>query len=350
MAAMQDPTRFTAKRRSLVTVLLILPPLIVLGTRLILGSSLPQTTATHWSGALPDGFTSTTLFFGICLGLGLIGTVLGLAALRLKNPTALFMTLFFSSLATWSSAGLFTGCAIPTALADDPQHAELGIWFLLPILATLLSLVATWLPGAYAYMTRAQQAKREQRIAEGQARAAGLPVPESSEAHAGEPAAGTQEFEESMNGPWWLWLLGLAVPAIVLVPLLVPDALESGESTAGIIISLFTVLVIVPLVLGLARIKVTASSQGLKVRSAVFGFPLRTIAIEDIEAVASETIEPMQWGGWGWRFFPGGSAVVFKRHEGLAVELKENRRFAVTITRSAEASELLNNALAASRA
>jgi len=81
----------------------------------------------------------------------------------------------------------------------------------------------------------------------------------------------------------------------------------------------------------------------LKVSSAIFGFPLRTINASEIASASSEEILPMEWGGWGWRFFPGGSAVVMKRSEGLAIELKDKRHFAVTIPNSAQAAAQLNS-------
>jgi hypothetical protein len=58
--------------------------------------------------------------------------------------------------------------------------------------------------------------------------------------------------------------------------------------------------------------------------------------------VTSEKINPMMWGGWGWRIIPGGSAIGMKEHEGLVFDLKNKKRFAVTIPDSLQAADVLN--------
>ncbi len=55
-----------------------------------------------------------------------------------------------------------------------------------------------------------------------------------------------------------------------------------------------------------------------------------------------DLIEPLAYGGWGWRVVPGGTAVVVRGGEALVVELRSGRRFAVTVDGAAEAAALLN--------
>jgi len=53
------------------------------------------------------------------------------------------------------------------------------------------------------------------------------------------------------------------------------------------------------------RIDVTADRRGLRLRSSLLGIPFKRIPLADIAAARSERIDPMQWGGWGYRVTPG---------------------------------------------
>jgi hypothetical protein len=70
---------------------------------------------------------------------------------------------------------------------------------------------------------------------------------------------------------------------------------------------------------------------GLHVRLGPLGWPRKHVRIEDVAAVASDVIEPLEWGGWGYRIMPGRSAIVARRGPGIVVEQRDGRAFAVTI-------------------
>ncbi|GAA1404361.1 hypothetical protein AUR04nite_09120 [Glutamicibacter uratoxydans] len=307
-------------------------------TRVFLGGSLPEITATHWSDSrYPDGFTATSVFFAVNTTLSIIGGVLGLAGIALRrNPLLILVLLLVGGMTAWTSAALVITCAVPTAIAGDPTLADNGPWIIASVLMPLVALAPLWLSGIFQEYSRRSHAKRRQRIAKAQGTA-----PAAKQAAPASLASG--EFDETAAAPWWLWLLGVFVFGMGLFTLAGIDDTAGGENWVALVISLVMILVVAPVVLGIARIRVTIKNGKLRVSSAIFGFPLRTIDASEIASVSSEEILPMEWGGWGWRFFPGGSAVVMKRSQGLAIELKDKRRFAVTIPNSAQAAAQLNS-------
>ena len=331
---------YEVKHRSLLTLLLVLPSLIVLGTRLLLGTSLPAITATHWSGsAYPDGFTDTRVFVTVCISLALGGAVLGFISFSLSHKPVLHSLLLFAGgLAAWTSAGLFVSCAVPSALAGDPTQALLsGGFTVLSIVASLVGLLPVWIAGVYQQHAKQSQAKRRQRVAQAQGTDASVPA---ANAAAGSAA---QDFNQTASASWWFWLLGLFPLVMGILMLTVLKGDDESETLIMLISGPLFVLVLTPLILGLCKVRVRITEDQVRISSALFAFPLRTISVKQIKEVRSEEILPMEWGGWGWRFFPGGSAVVLRRSEGLSFDLEGGKRFAVTIPDSQRAAAILHS-------
>lgn len=89
------------------------------------------------------------------------------------------------------------------------------------------------------------------------------------------------------------------------------------------------VLAVIGLLLG--RIRVTADRRGLRLAVGPIGVPVKQIALADIAAAEVAQINPMEWGGWGYRVTPGRSALVLRGGPGLVLLLRDGRRFAVTM-------------------
>jgi hypothetical protein len=118
----------------------------------------------------------------------------------------------------------------------------------------------------------------------------------------------------------WL-LIALTASMIVVGLVLIPILL-----VAGVI-----VLVSAVCCLPLASLAAIVDEQGLLVRFGPFGFPQKRIPLATIASVRADTIEPLEWGGWGYRIAPGRSAAVLRSGPGIVVELTDGRRFAVTV-------------------
>jgi hypothetical protein len=75
-----------------------------------------------------------------------------------------------------------------------------------------------------------------------------------------------------------------------------------------------------------------------------FGFPAKQMPLERIERAEATEIDPLRWGGWGYRWAgPGRSAVVVRRGPGLVLDLRGGARFAITVDEPAPAAGLLND-------
>lgn len=97
------------------------------------------------------------------------------------------------------------------------------------------------------------------------------------------------------------------------------------------------------LVWALAAIDVIVDARGLTVRSSFGRFAWKRIPAERIVHVEAIGIEPLRWGGWGYRLIKRGSAVVLRRGPGLRIDLVDGRVFAVTIDDPEPAAALLND-------
>ncbi len=80
------------------------------------------------------------------------------------------------------------------------------------------------------------------------------------------------------------------------------------------------------------------------------GWPAFRTQLERIEAVEARQISPMQWGGWGFRIGPRGTALVVRRGPGLVIARRGASDLAITVDDADQAAELLNALLVRERA
>lgn len=93
-----------------------------------------------------------------------------------------------------------------------------------------------------------------------------------------------------------------------------------------------------------STVRVTASARGLRIAFGPFGVPSRRMPLERIERAEATEIEPLRWGGWGYRWAgPGRSSVIVRRGPGLVLDLRGGGRFAVTVDEPAPGAGLIND-------
>jgi hypothetical protein len=135
-----------------------------------------------------------------------------------------------------------------------------------------------------------------------------------------------------LGGPdlvrWPLILLGGAMLAVILLP-------EWGLWSGGLLGLL---------ALAFMRVEANVNNDGLTVR--LGGIPVRRIPVAKISSARAIDLEPAQWGGWGWRAAPNGSAIVLRRGDALELTFRGGRRFAVTVDDAATGAALLNGLVA----
>lgn len=115
-------------------------------------------------------------------------------------------------------------------------------------------------------------------------------------------------------------------------------------------------IVVVALVVGvfgwlLSSLVVRVEGDRVVVAYGPFGWPRRVIALADVREVSAGQIEPMEWGGWGYRWIPWAkaSAAVIRRGPGIVLGLEDGRRFAVTVGDARAGAVAIGEALEARR-
>lgn len=78
-----------------------------------------------------------------------------------------------------------------------------------------------------------------------------------------------------------------------------------------------------------------------------FGWPRRVIRLADVAEASAIVVEPMEWGGWGYRWIPWAhaSAAVIRRGPGILLQLRDGRQFVVTVTDAVNGAKLTSAAL-----
>ena len=96
-------------------------------------------------------------------------------------------------------------------------------------------------------------------------------------------------------------------------------------------------------------ITVATGPGGLKVRFGPLGWPVIRVGLDAVEGLEVEDVEPLAYGGWGYRVMPGVRAVVLRRGIGLRVRRTGRPDLVVTVDDAATAAGVLAAHVAARR-
>lgn len=97
------------------------------------------------------------------------------------------------------------------------------------------------------------------------------------------------------------------------------------------------------LVAAFARPCVAVDRRGLTVSPSVVSWPRVRLPLDRMERADSEYVNAVaDYGGWGYRVWPGRSGIILRSGEALVVRRTSGRVFAVTVEDSATAAALLN--------
>lgn len=101
----------------------------------------------------------------------------------------------------------------------------------------------------------------------------------------------------------------------------------------------------------LSSLEVRVEPQRVVAAYGPFGWPRRSVDLADVREVSAAQIEPLQWGGWGYRWIPWAhaSAAVIRRGPGIVLGLEDGRRFAVTVDDAHAGAVAVGHALEARR-
>ncbi|MDI9915864.1 hypothetical protein [Rhodococcus sp. IEGM 1379] len=296
--------------------LTFVPTAALIIARLVWGHELPHTVASHWSGSTPDGFSTTTTLFACALALSLIASVVAAVTavrasenspVRASENSPLLLSLTATTSATFATIWILSVAL--TLDAGSPENARIGWWIIAPIAAALTG-IAAW-----ALTSRAASDS-----------VSALPTPTLDT-----PLSATE------RAVWigrahsiWPWILAVGLTALTVG--------TAAYSDWWVVLVLLASTV---LITAFASVTVRVDNTGMSISS--WGVRWKKIAITRVKSASVDNIRPMEWGGWGYRLTPRGTAITLRSGEAIVLTLDTGRVFAVTIDQPEDGVRLINS-------
>jgi hypothetical protein len=302
----------TIRRQLLAALVALQAPVWAAGAALLLGDDVPDPLPTHWnlSGEV-DGTVGLAAFTAVVLAVVVVASVVALVCVARAGRTT--PAGLGAAAATWV-AGLPAALYVATlvASADAGQASEVRLPLVGVALATLLPFVAAFtvlrlLPTEWVV---------------------GVPVA---------PPATTMSLAEGERVVW------------------VGQASSRRLLSGGVVLALGALplwFVVWPAALAVALcalllawvhvVTVRVDDAGMTVSWGPAQWPRIRVALDDIAAAEAAEIEPLRWGGWGYRLTARGRAAVARRGPGIVLTLRNGRQLAATVDRPEPAADLVN--------
>ena len=290
-------------------------PILIVVAFLVVWSRLPEPLATQWGWAgQPSDSMSRIPCVALFVGIWMV--VAGREALPMRsdeaeaqrNPPLTMLFLLAAVLLTASAVILWANLDVTewTGAKRLPSPVFLPALFAIVVVGAA---IGRWLE-----------------------RRGGIPSPSAS-------ASATVELGPQETAVWF----GRAHNYLLLggmVGFAVFNWTRLGGSSMGY---LFTVL---PLVIAAALSWVSVVIRDRKVVMSLgrWSWPKKEVCIEDIAEATSEHVQPMRYGGWGYRVCGSRCrAIVVRRGQGLRLKMNNGSTLIVTVDDADEAAGLVND-------
>jgi hypothetical protein len=302
-------------RRGCAALLLVLAPVAVLLCWLLARNDLPSRVATHFGlDGRPDSYSAPG---GFALGFGVVAlvlAVLGIVGLVLARRQSVVRTAV--ALAGWM-AWLFAAIVVSVlwrsrdTAADAVRHGWLSTLACLLVASVLGLAIYRLVPAGVSTLSTTPQATPSYTLTPGE------------------------------RATW----VGRANSRIILA---IGIVLGVVGALGTIWFGGWSVVVAgVGLIMGwTSEILVRVDDRGVSAHFGPVGWPRWRTPLSRIEAVRAEQIEPLQWGGWGYRVGRRGTALVVRRGPGLVLSRRGASDLAITVDDADRAAELVNALLA----
>lgn len=137
----------------------------------------------------------------------------------------------------------------------------------------------------------------------------------------------------------------LVVPVVAVVTGIALIAVVPGVDRVAMIAIAGVLGLVAAALLVFTRVAVAVSERGVDVRLGP-GRPHVMVPLADVTSVAVQHVEPMAYGGWGYRVVPGARAVVIRRGEGLRIGRRGRPDLVVTVDGADDAAAVLGGLIA----
>ena len=279
-----------------------------------LSSELPDPLASHWGPSGPDGSMSRAAFFSLPVG---VGALIATTGLVVALATSHFVAERVAMVAGSGVATFFAGMALTSLLANRgaatwSEATPLGAGSVGAVVAAAL------LVGAVAW-----------RLA---GRAPAVPEDQSpwqsvrSSPERGVASDGPPDWDGGCRVQWPLWL------AAALAVIVLTAVLAAPQAPGRVLIGAAGVLSVLACATT-SRVSLRVDAQRVTLRFGAVGLPTRHLSASEIDAVEVIDLDPLQWGGWGYRWVPHrhATAVVLRRGEAVVFHLAGGRILAITV-------------------
>ncbi|WP_157374643.1 DUF1648 domain-containing protein [Haematomicrobium sanguinis] len=297
----------------LAALLVLAPVLLLLFLQATLGPGLPESLPTHWGpSGEADGFSDRDGVVTGTLVVASIATLAGLVGVALapkRHLIGAWMAGIGASVAA-VSASTFLMSALAAQSNGDTGWGFLA--FSVALYYGALPLLALWLP-------LRPRVSAQDRAAE---------------------ASPLWREDLTFTGILKVVLLIVTIPAVLMLSLAL--AFQNW-----VLLSALPILIgVIVLMLSFAKLEAVVTPASFGLRRQGSGRYLKRIPLRSISAVTAERLDPMQWGGWGYRVLPGRSAFISGSGPGLVVTYDGDKRFAVNLADPWGAESALRSELA----
>jgi hypothetical protein len=300
-----------ATRKVLSGLLAALAPIGIVVTWLGLQGEVADPLPTHWN---LHGQVDDTMSFAVLAGVtsGLAGA-LALAVMvelaRSRHERADRMVVAATTWAAWLAATVFVVPALLARGAADADAVDLAWWAIvaIPVFPTVVAAAVAALQPVAPVQPAVQ-------------------VPASS-LHLGDNERVVWVGRSSSAA-----LLLLAGALLVLAVFLVFTVWPVANVLALVALALFWSHVIT----------VRVDDRAVTVGWGPARWPRLSVPLDRLESARTEEIEPLRWGGWGYRASARGTAAITRRGPGLLLERRGRGPLAVTVDAPEAAADLVN--------
>lgn len=272
-------------------------------------SNLPSEVAIHWNGSgVADGSAPRWAILAVAAGVALLGLLLSLQ-FRIASEPSMEAFAIVGMLGALGFAITLISVISNWGVEDWTEASSLSVWFIVGVFVfPLIGLFVGIVIGRALY-----------------------PIKDL-----GKPADGDRPSTKLSVGERVSWVGRARVKWMAMV--FVAVAVLFLFVFPGLPVWVF--LAVAGLGVIFSNVEANVTNDGLRVR--LGGIPVRKIPIDDISSARSMELEPLEWGGWGYRVTPGRTAIVLRRGEALEVTMKNGRRFAMTVDDALAGAALIN--------
>jgi hypothetical protein len=109
---------------------------------------------------------------------------------------------------------------------------------------------------------------------------------------------------------------------------------------AGLVVATFSVLI----ALFFCWIRVVVRQRQIEIGFGPWHWPKKIVSLDDIDQATTEHVQPLRYGGWGYRLCGTGCrAIVVRRGDALKLKMHDQKLLIVTVDHAEEAAGLIND-------